>query len=156
MWLKRLVLAVICWVPVIIGRDAVVRAAGLVDLATAPNPYFVPSHALLLYVWTPLMTPGLILTWSSRRDGTSVWIMRGFLITIPLVSVVASLSQAMLGTAITGDRFLVLLAGLSVAALVRWRRLRESPGSQADPGYLTLAIDPLDLRPSNLPLTFDL
>jgi hypothetical protein len=140
MWATRLLVAAVFWIPVIIGRDAVVRAAGLVDLAGAPNPYFVPSHALLLYIWVPLvatsagvalMTPGLIMTLSSRRDGTAVWIMRAFLITIPTVSIAASLFQAVLRVPVTGDLFVALLAGVSaLAALVNWRQLKAG----AQPG----------------------
>jgi hypothetical protein len=137
-WLALLGLA---WLPLLIGRAAITEAAGLVDLASAPHPYFIPSHALLLYLWTPLvalsggvalLTPGLLLTWSSRREGFAVWLMRALAISLLSVSVLASASALAAGVAWRsrhresatnpeGSAFAVALAfvvpGLLIAAL---------------------------------------
>lgn len=123
---RQLLVLACAWLPVVLGRDAVARAAALHGLAASPNPYFIPGQALLLYVAAPIvlvsacvaiMTPGLLLTRSSAAGGASAWIMRAFGVTLPLVSAAASFAQLASGTRIVGAAFLAVLAVVSIAAL---------------------------------------
>lgn len=132
----RLVLVMAAgWLPAIAWSDHVSRAANLVALASEPRPYFQYSHAFLLYLQVPLvtssaclavMTPGLLLAlaWGGGFHG---WVVRGFALTLPVVSAGAILAQTGLGVPIAGSLFLFLLGALSVPCAL-WSAQRLSGG----------------------------
>ncbi|MFN0178569.1 MAG: hypothetical protein ACKVZ0_07180 [Gemmatimonadales bacterium] len=133
--MKRLAIIAVAWLPLLAGIDSIPRAAALVAPGIGPHPYFVPDHAWLLYLIVPLvaasagvavMTPGLLLTWSSRREGLGVWIMRASGVSLVVVSIGASLSGVLLGAPVTGQMFVAVLALLSIAAAVLTRRAWQS------------------------------
>jgi hypothetical protein len=128
-WSRRfLAILVLAWIPAFIGTGAVEAAADLLPVAMAGNPYFVPRHALLLYVWLPIVTissfvlllsPGLLLTLLVGEDlDLDRWILYGFGISLVLVSVAAGLVQAVAGAPLTGRAFAAVPAVLSVLAFI--------------------------------------
>ncbi|MCP4357713.1 MAG: hypothetical protein GY796_06825 [Chloroflexi bacterium] len=131
LWL--LLIFVLAWLPLLLGRSAISSAAGLFYLAEGTSPYFVPSHTALLYVWAPLvslsacvllLSPGLFLTLAVNKAKTAgQWIAYGLAVSIVVVSLVASLGQALGGQSLTGGAFsgvLVFTAVLSFIFLL-WR-----------------------------------
>lgn len=138
-WLGFLALA---WLPLLVDRHSVAQAAGLLELATGPTPYFIPSHAWLLYVRMPaallsatvaLLTPGLLLTWTQRRHGDAVWVMRAFACTVPLVTIVASAVQGALGRRLDGAAFVALLGALALV-FAAWAYWSASTPAVREPG----------------------
>lgn len=127
------------WLPLVLGYERVREAADLVELAAVPNPYLIPAHATLLYGTLPLvvvsaclavMTPGLLLALGSQVRTTEVWILRGFALSLPVVSVSAIVAQHAVGRLLTGRAFIALLAVSSIpCALWAGRQLTTGRGS---------------------------
>lgn len=123
-------LAGIVWAGLDIGREI----AALAPLAQGPNPYFVPSHALFLQLWVPLvalaasglfLAPGLLLTLATgRRDERfELWLLKGFTLSLFGVPALAAAMQALTGVEMTGQSylFMVLVACLPGLMLLSWR-----------------------------------
>ena len=114
------------WIPALTGRAAVPAAADLYPLAAGSSPYFVPQHAILLYLWAPLvvagvsvlfLAPGLLLALAlNRARGLGTWMSVGFATSVVLVSAAAASAQEILGQPLTGNTFLAVVAGCWVAA----------------------------------------
>lgn len=123
----------VAWIPVIIDAEAIEQAARLHPLANSANPYFVPSHAFLLYLRAPLaalsgivlcLSPGLILALARKSSSDiSRWLVSGFGLSLASVSVVSGTVQAFLSEPLRGLGFKVLLVICSVLSLgfLRWR-----------------------------------
>jgi hypothetical protein len=119
--------------PVIVGRDAIRAAAALNALASSAHPYFVPAHAALLYLWSPLvaasacvllLTPGLLIS-VALGVATDVgrWLLMGLTISIGVVSASAAIVQALMRSPLRGGAFIAVVCAcfiLSAAALL-WR-----------------------------------
>jgi len=112
------------WIPSLLDRGAIESVADLHALAKAPNPYFVPEHAWLLYVRAPLaalsawilcLTPGLLLTPSLVDDlGVNRWLLYGFSLSLIIISPLVALAQALAGSPITGVGFIAFLVVISL------------------------------------------
>jgi hypothetical protein len=118
----------------ILDRESVAQAATLFSLAESANPYWVPSHALLLYVRAPLavlggcvlvLAPGLMLALAAGVARTvAVWVLAGFMLSIAAVSVIAGLVQAVIGSPLANASFIATLAGcFTASALILWFRV---------------------------------
>ncbi len=118
---------VVSWVPVLVGREVVARAADLFELAEQPNPYFVPGHAVTLYLSAPfvlgsasifLLTPGLLLTLALNGGRTvGLWLASGLALSLLLVSATATVVQSALGSPLTGGTFAGAVAACSLVCL---------------------------------------
>ena len=122
----------VAWIPVLIDAEAIEQAARLHPLANSVNPYFVPSHAFLLYLRAPLaalsgivlcLSPGLILA-LARKSSSDInrWLVSGFGLSLVSVSVVSGTVQAFLSEPLRGLGFKILLIICSVLSLgfLRW------------------------------------
>ncbi len=97
------------------------------DLANAPNAYFVPDQALLLYLIVPLatlglaafvMAPGLLLAAGIGRDkGPAQWLLAGLALSLALLVPATSVVQLVSGTVLRGEAFLLVVAGVCAAVL---------------------------------------
>jgi hypothetical protein len=129
------------WLPVLIDRGVIARVAELHALAESARPWFVPEHALLLYVWTPVvvasgtilcLSPGLLLALAVGQGGdVGRWVLHGLALGIPVLSVASAAIQALLAEPLTGGAFVCVCIGLSavlfVVVLSRSRRSPEIP-----------------------------
>lgn len=140
-------LLALAWLPLLLDRDCVARAAQLVELASHPSPYLVGSYAWLLYLRVPvvlvsaiiaLMTPGLLLAWPQRSRGDAVWVLRAFAWTLPLVTLSAALAQWASGRLITGAGFVALLAALALGAAAWAHRSAKADGHSSSGGQWTI------------------
>jgi hypothetical protein len=115
------------WVPALVGREAVARAADLFALADEPNPYFVPRHATTLYLLAPLvvtsaslllLAPGLFLA-LALNGGRSVghWLAYGFALSLVVVSAAAAGVQSAVGAPLRGGAFAWTVVGCSAVCL---------------------------------------
>lgn len=98
------------------------------DLGATANPYFLPGHALSLYVVTPLvtlaaaflfLTPGLILTAVfGREKHAAAWLVSALATTI-LIHIAATTGfQLLTGTILKGTAYLSFILALSVLCLL--------------------------------------
>ena len=73
-WTRRfLVILVLAWIPAFGGTGAIEAAADLFPVPMSGNAYLVPSHALLLYVWVPLVViSSIVLLLSPEGAGRRV------------------------------------------------------------------------------------
>src|SRR4051812_48117973 len=110
--LPFVVAMVVCWLPALLAHDAVRAAAALFPLAETAQPYFVPEHALQLYLWTPLvvlsacilfLSPGLFLALAlgGAKDIGS-WILYALALSTVVLSAAAALVQAVIGSPLRG------------------------------------------------------
>lgn len=131
---RLVVLLAVVSLPAIVDRDSVAQAAALYSLAESVNPYWVPSHALLLYVRAPVaaigacvlvLAPGLMLALAAGVARTiAVWVLAGFMLSIVAVSVVAGLVQAVVGLPLVNASFVATLAGcFAASAVILWFRV---------------------------------
>ena len=129
----------VMWIPALVDAGAIQQAALLNTLANSDHPYFVPTHAFLLYLRAPLtvlsgivlcLSPGLLLALNRRSSSdVSRWLLCGFGLSLVLVSVVTAAVQALLGEPLRGEWFKGLLVACSLLALgfLRWRLNRGQP-----------------------------
>jgi hypothetical protein len=106
----------------IFGPPVIEAAAGLHALAYNPAPYFVPGHAPLLYLATPLVAlsgcalllgPGLMLAIALGRARTlAEWIAFGFTLSFAILTLGAMLVQEILGQPLTGAMFGLMALGV--------------------------------------------
>ncbi len=113
-------------VPSVIAMDA---------LADGANPYFVLEHALLLYLWTPLvilaacaafLAPGLLISlrFNQGQDSFGIWVLKGFVWSIVTLPLMTLLLQLILGAPLSTMSFFLGLVILCLASLgVAWRIL---------------------------------
>lgn len=130
----------------IFGPPVIEAAAGLHALAYNPAPYFVPGHAPLLYLATPLVAlsgcalllgPGLMLAIALGRARTlAEWIAFGFTLSFAILTLGAMLVQEILGQPLTGAMFgLMALVCTLVSAHSSWLVSREWPARFAMPAF---------------------
>ena len=123
-----------CWMPVLLLRDAIPRAAFLHALARGASPYFVPEHALLLYVLFPLvflsacvllLSPGLLAAMVLGRARTvDEWMVHGFAASLVIISVATAVVQSFVPIGANG--FIATIAGCTLASwLVLALRIRR-------------------------------
>ncbi|HYN81246.1 MAG TPA: hypothetical protein VES88_07065 [Gemmatimonadaceae bacterium] len=122
--------------PVVFDRGAIAEAGTLYALGEASNPYWVPSHGLLLYVRAPLvalsacvlvMSPGLLLAIAAGMARTiEIWILSALMLSIISVSVAVGLAQSMAGVPLTGWYFIAIVAATTIGSLgvACWRVFR--------------------------------
>ncbi len=126
-----LVTVAVAGLVVAVGRSAIQSAASMYNLADGANPFWLPSHAWLLYVSVPavvigsllvFIAPGLFL--ASALGATrswSWWILCGVALSIVVLSAAAAAIQGIAGTPLTGGRFLLVVFGCNAgAAAVAW------------------------------------
>lgn len=127
-----------CWIPALVGADAIGKVGALFALADGPNPYFIPGQALLLYLWSPLvvasacvllLSPGLFLT-IALNGACSVarWIVTSIAASFVVVSVAAQAVQAAMGAPLVGSGFacVVIACSLACAGLMLARASRKA------------------------------
>ncbi len=146
--------------PGALAHGAVTGAAALHGLAAWSQPYFLPQHAGLLYGAVPLvvlsayvllLAPGLLLALSAGVAARlEAWLLAALAISLVLVSVVAGAVQAILGSPLEGGAFVLVVAGLGVAAaavaVLRARRQPPAwPARRALPGLAPLVLLPCAL-----------
>ncbi len=113
------------------GLTTIPRVASLYSLAEAPNPHFIADFAILLYVWTPLvsmgtiifmMAPGMALSLAFvKTEAFTTWLISSFAISLILVSATAAVIQELIEEPLDGISFfstVSLLIALSVCCLV--------------------------------------
>jgi len=115
------------WLPVLIGRSVVPDAAALFPLAQLRQPYFIPEHALLLYLRAPLvigsacvlfLSPGLYLALVLRGANTAgQWILSALGLSLVVVSTSTAVLQWIIGTPLRGTSFAATVGGCSLACL---------------------------------------
>ena len=144
--------------PAVLGHPLVARAASLHELAAGPNPYFVPQHALLLYVAVPIvalsacvlfLAPGLFLALAlGRARHAAEWVLSGLALTIPVISVAAAIAQGIGASPVRGTTFALVVAACAVAAaLLAARSPRAVASALAAPAsratLISLAVLPV-------------
>ena len=119
--------------PVLVDRGAIAAAAELYAVAKTANPYWVPSHAILLYVRAPLvglsacilvMSPGLLLAIAAGITRTvEKWLVAALILNLVVVSVFAAGVQWVKGAPLVGASFVavVLICTLISLLLAAWR-----------------------------------
>ena len=129
--------------PVLLDRGAIASAVELYGVAKTANPYWIPSHALLLYVRAPLvglsasflvMSPGLLLAIAAGMTRTvEKWVLAALMLSVVVVSLCAGGVQSVIGTPLVGVSFVavVLVCTLISLLLAAWRVYRA--GSIAAP-----------------------
>ena len=117
---------------VLLGLGVPASVSQLYASALSGMPYWVPQHAVLLYVVSPavavsasvlLLFPGLVLALVFRRqeETLSLWVIRGWLISIPISILSPILPSAILGAPVTGAAFVAVLAVNGfIALLIMW------------------------------------
>ena len=118
---------------VTVGRSAIQSVASMYDLADGANPFWLPSHAWLLYVCVPavvissiivFIAPGLLL--ASALGATrswSWWLLCGVALGTVVLSVATAAIQRIAGTPLTGGSFLLVVFGCNAAAAaIAWSR----------------------------------
>ncbi len=128
--LRLFAVVVVAWLPALVGHDAVQSAAALFPLAESPHPYFVPGHAGLLYLWTPLvvasacllfLSPGLFLALAfdaPQSIGESV--VYALPLSMIAISSVAGVVQAMMGSPLCGGAFAAVVVACALAGCGCW------------------------------------
>jgi hypothetical protein len=120
----------------ILALAGVITAAGLGtlrevlslwDLGRSANPYWLPDHALALYVITPLtalatslffLAPGLILAAAfGREKSAALWLLSGFGGAIVVLVAATSAFQLATGVVLTGMGFFYLVLAVNIGAL---------------------------------------
>ncbi|MCI0435739.1 MAG: hypothetical protein L0271_19170 [Gemmatimonadetes bacterium] len=125
-----------CWLPLLLARGTVARVAGMYSIAETGWPWFVPEHAFLLYVLSPLivlsaciaiLTPGLLLAIAvDSARSIDEWVLHGFAASLVVVSVGTAAVQSF--RPVGAVAFIVVLAVLSLlSTLFLLARLRRSP-----------------------------
>lgn len=126
----------ILWLPALLFPEAVTAAARLYPLAASPNPYFVLSHAGLLYLAAPavaisacilFLSPGLLLSAAAGAcDSAADWVVSALAIGIAGNSLLAGLLQAILGRPLRGQAFGIAIACGSVLCIawLLWKSRR--------------------------------
>jgi hypothetical protein len=114
--------------PAILDRGAVAQAATLYTLAESAHPYWVPSHAFLLYVRAPaaaisacamFLAPGLFLALAAGMASTmAIWVLAGFMLSIVVVSVFAAAVQSTVSVPLVDGPFAATVLGLSATCLL--------------------------------------
>lgn len=131
---------------VLFGASVMEGAAGLHELAYGPNPYFIPGHALMLYILAPLVAlsgfalllgPGLMLALALGRGRTiAVWMINGFALSLAIITLGAMLVQTILAEPLKGWTFgLMTLVCTLVSAHLAWIVSREWPDRFAIPAF---------------------
>lgn len=136
-----------CGLPALIFGPSVMEAgAGLHGLAYGATPYFVPEHALMLYVAVPLVAlsgialllgPGLMLAIALGRARTvAEWMTSGFALSLAIVTLGAMLVQAILPEPLTGLTFgLMVLVCMLISTHFAWLVSREWPRRFTVPAF---------------------
>lgn len=135
------------------GLSRIGAAVALHDLAALPNPYWVPEHALLLYVLAPLaslglclffLAPGLLLAAAfGRPGGLAVWGLQGLALALLLLVPVPALVETLTGATLRGRDFLLLVLVLALPgllALLLRARAGRAAAIPVHPGDLALAL----------------
>ncbi|MDH3733627.1 MAG: hypothetical protein OEU54_08835 [Gemmatimonadota bacterium] len=133
----------VAWAMLLIDTGAVASASALYEAAEVGNPYFVPRHAVLLYVRVPLVTlsacvlilsPGLILARALGRDQSlDRLVIYGFGLSLVVLAALTSTLTA-IGIAPSGRGFATVLALTSLAALVVLAQARSSAVGRIEEG----------------------
>ena len=125
--------------PAFLDWGAIGDAAALYPLAGTSHPYWVPSHAVLLYLRAPavilsacilLLTPGLLLALAGGvARSMAGWVLAGFMISIVVVSTAAGIVQGLIRTPLVHGAFAATVAACSVACLsvLCYRLARRRP-----------------------------
>ncbi|HEX4933126.1 MAG TPA: hypothetical protein VFV33_08110, partial [Gemmatimonadaceae bacterium] len=139
--------------PALLGTSAVRTGGALWRLGAGPHPYWVPAEALLLYVWIPVvvvsacalfLAPGLLAVQALRAANSfGDWVLRGFALSIVLVSLTATVVQSVTGATVAGRGFAVLIlasaAGIVAVAVALGRREATPPWDHGD-GAVALSL----------------
>lgn len=126
--LSRLGLVVLLAAALSLAGIAPLRAVlALWDLGARPNPYWIPDHALALYVVTPLtalatvvffLAPGLILAATYGRDKRlAAWLVAGLAISLVVLTTVTAAFQTASGIVLRGGGFFALVFGVILVCL---------------------------------------
>ncbi len=111
------------------------------DLGASATPYFLPAHALSLYIVTPLVTlaaaflflaPGLILTAVFGREKHAAgWVVSGLATTIVIHIAATTAVQLASGVILKGPAYLAFVLALSaLSLLIAGLRLSQGAGSR--------------------------
>ncbi len=114
--------------PVVFDRQAIAEAAALYPVESSASSYWVPAHALLLYVRAPavvlsacilVLTPGLLLALAADLTRTlAAWVLTSFLLSLLVVSTAAGVVQGVLGRPLLDGPFVATVAACSVGSLL--------------------------------------
>jgi hypothetical protein len=118
----------VAWLPALLGADAVRSVAALFPLASLPQPYFVPEHAWLLYIWTPIvvasacilfLSPGLFLALAlGAAKSVGEWVLSALALSIVVVSLAAGIVQWLMASPLQGSAFAWVVIGCSIACFI--------------------------------------
>ncbi|MCY1125277.1 hypothetical protein OU426_00270 [Frigidibacter sp. RF13] len=96
-------------------------------LGAGPRPYFIPSHALSLYLVTPaaalaasffFLAPGLVLAAGfGREKGAAHWLVAGLAAALVVNTAAVTAAELLLGRGLTGASFVALIGGLNGACI---------------------------------------
>jgi hypothetical protein len=127
-----------CWLPVLLLRDTIADVAALHELARTAQAYFVPEHAFLLYVQSPLvvlsacvllMTPGLVAALAlGRARSVDDWVLHGFALSLVGISLAAAGAQAVAPLGPSGFVAVILACTLLAFALLLFRLRGSAAG----------------------------
>ena len=114
-------ISVLGLIPIVLGSDVVSVAAGLYGWAKSAHPYFVPEHAVLLYVVAPIvtlsafmlvLTPGLLLSISlNAAKSLGQWLVSALALSIFVISLGCEVVESIIGAPLRGLAFVALVAG---------------------------------------------
>jgi len=140
-----LVTVAIAGLIVTVGRSAIQSAASMYSLADGASPFWLPSHAWLLYVCVPavvisamlvFIAPGLFL--ASALGATrswSWWLLCGVALGTVVLSAATAVIQRIAGIPLTGTSFLLVVFGCNAAAAaIAWSRVMRT-GRPAIPRF---------------------
>ncbi len=122
-----LVLAIAAVVTVA-GLDPLRETLSRWDLGLGASPYFLPAHALRLYIVTPAVTfasallllgPGLTLAAAfGREKHAAAWLVSGFGVALLVHIAVTTVFQLWTGIVAKGTSYFVLVLAMNVACLL--------------------------------------
>ncbi|MBW7990527.1 MAG: hypothetical protein FVQ84_10995, partial [Planctomycetes bacterium] len=116
------------WLPVLFGLNTIKSVTALYPLANSAHPYFVPEHAVKLYLLTPLvvmsscllfLSPGLFLSLAlNSAKSLGQWIFTSLAISLILISSVTGIVQSIMEKPLRDGWFATVVVIISTVCFV--------------------------------------
>mgnify|MGYP001062315144 CR=1 FL=1 len=141
---------VVCAVLAFVAIGPIRSVLSLHALGAGPTPYFIAERALVLNFFVPLSTvaisifflsPGLLIAgaFDTRRDGVR-WLLKGFSISLGLITLSTILVQGLFGTVIQGGAFYLIVLALMLAS-IGFSAFRLAKGRHGDLNFGAQRVD---------------
>ncbi|MCP4609839.1 MAG: hypothetical protein GY845_14115 [Planctomycetes bacterium] len=116
------------WLPLLLGLNTIQSIASLYPLANSTHPYFVPEHAVKLYLLMPLvvmsscllfLSPGLFLSLAlNSAKSLGQWIFTSLALSLILISSVTGFVQSIMGKPLRGGWFASVVVLISIVCFI--------------------------------------